>query len=217
MLSTVHNSTSDRFATALAWDSRIDFSQWTDEELMSEYCLTRQRDVFEALVHRYERELFNYLRRYLGSTENAEDIFQLAFMQIHAKCEQFEEGRKFRPWLYRIATNLAIDFHRQAKRRQIISIDEAHGFDGESARLVDMLEGNTTDPLADSIVDEQAAQVRNAVDQLPELLRQVLYMVFFQGMKYRDAAETLGIPFGTVKSRLNAAVKKLNLLLADNV
>jgi len=195
----------------------IDFSQWTDEELIVEYRGTRQRSMFEELVQRYERELFNYLRHYLGDVESAEDMFQSTFLQVHLKCDQFEEGRMFRPWLYRIATNQAIDLRRKTKRYQVISLDECCDTDQESGRFADMLSGDEPDPLHSTISDERAAQVREAVDQLPELLKQVLYMVYFQGMKYRDAAESLGIPFGTIKSRLNAAVKKLNNLLGDNV
>lgn len=195
----------------------IDFSQWTDEELILEYRATQQRAAFEELVGRYERELFNFLRHYLGDAESAEDIFQTTFLQVHLKCDQFEEGRTFRPWLYRIATNQAIDLRRKTKRYHVISLDESCDASQESPAFVDMLSGNEVDPMDDTITQEQIKQVREAVEQLPELLKQVLYLVYFQGMKYRDAAESLGIPFGTIKSRLNAAVKKLNTLLADNV
>lgn len=207
----------DDVKEAISKISRINFSQWTDEELILEYCSTQQRTAFEELVQRYERELFNYLKHYLGDAESAEDVFQTTFLQVHLKCNQFEEGRLFRPWLYRIATNQAIDLRRKSKRHQAISLDESCDQDGDSSRFVDLLSGDEIDPLHGSINDEQARQVRDAVDQLPDLLKQVLYMVYFQGMKYRDAAETLGIPFGTIKSRLNAAVKRLNNLLSDNV
>lgn len=123
----------------------------------------------------------------------------------------------FRPWLYRIATNQAIDLRRKTKRYQVVSLDESRDGEFDSGRFVDILSGDEVDPLDGTIHQEQALQVREAVDQLPELLKQVLYLVYFQGMKYRDAAESLGIPFGTIKSRLNAAVKKLNNLLADDV
>jgi RNA polymerase sigma-70 factor (ECF subfamily) len=197
--------------------STIDFSQWTDEELILEYRKTQQREAFEELVKRYERELFNYLRHYLGNTESAEDIFQTTFLQVLTKCDQFEEGRKFRPWLYRIATNQAIDLCRKIKRYQVVSIDETYGVNPDSIKLADLLVGDETDPMLSSINEEQTLQVRKAVERLPDFLRQVLYMVYFQGMSYRDAAESLGIPFGTIKSRLNTAIKKLNHLLADNV
>ena len=80
-------------------------NQPTDEQLLLEYKQTGNRDLFAKLVSRYEHELFNYLHRYTGSAEMTEDAFQAAFLQIHLKCEQFEEGRRFRPWMYAIATN----------------------------------------------------------------------------------------------------------------
>ncbi len=201
----------------MSHSSVVDFAQWTDEDLLLEYRSTQQRGAFEELVRRYERELFNYLRHYLGNAESAEDAFQTTFMQVHLKCEQFEAGRMFRPWLYRIATNQAIDLRRRNRRHTAVSIDESFGSDDSSSvSFGETLTSNEPDPMRSSIRGEQAGQVREAVDQLPEILKQVLYLVYFQGMKYQDAAESLGIPFGTVKSRLNAAVKKLNGLLADN-
>ena len=96
----------------------------TDEELLLEYRLTGNQDLFAELVHRYERELFNYLRRYLGDPLAAEDAFQTTFLQVPAKCDQFEEGRKVRPWLYRIATNQAIDAIRRNSRHRVLSLDQ---------------------------------------------------------------------------------------------
>ena len=84
------------------------------------------------LVHRYERELYSYLRRYLGDAAMAEDAFQGTFLQIHLKCGQFEPGRKFRPWLYTIATNQAIDAQRRNKRHRMVSLDRRQK--GESER-----------------------------------------------------------------------------------
>jgi RNA polymerase sigma-70 factor, ECF subfamily len=93
----------------------------SDEELLNQYRKTGVRHAFDELVHRYERELFSYLRRYLGDATLAEDAFQAAFFQVHLKCEQFEEGRKVRPWLYTIATNQAIDAQRRNKRHRLVS------------------------------------------------------------------------------------------------
>jgi len=195
----------------------VDFARWTDEDLLLEYRSTQLRGAFEELVRRYERELFNYLRHYLGNAENAEDAFQTTFLQVHLKCDQFEEGRTFRPWLYRIATNQAIDLRRRNRRHGAVSIDETFGISGNSTvSFSETLTSNEPGPVQRSISGEQAGQVREAVEQLPDILKQVLYLVYFQGMKYQDAAESLGIPFGTVKSRLHAAVQKLNGLLTEN-
>jgi len=77
----------------------------SDEELLTAYQVAGERRAFDELVHRYERELYNYLCRYLGDATAAEDAFQATFLQVHLKCQQFEPGRKVRPWLYTIATN----------------------------------------------------------------------------------------------------------------
>ena len=98
-------------------------SEVTDEQLLLEYRQTGDREVFAQLVYRYERELYNYLRRYLGNTEMAEDVFQASMMQVHLKCDQFQADRRFRPWLYSIATNQAIDARRRNKRHMMMSLD----------------------------------------------------------------------------------------------
>src|SRR5262245_20620765 len=114
----------------------------SDEQLLIDYCQTGDRQLFSELVHRYERELYSYLRRYLGSAEMAEDAFQAAFLQIHLKRDQFEPGRKFRPWLYTIATNQAIDAQRRNRRHKMVSLDRVGlGGNGEEAgKLANLVE-----------------------------------------------------------------------------
>jgi RNA polymerase sigma-70 factor (ECF subfamily) len=184
----------------------------TDEELLVRYRKTGKRSLFAQLVHRYERELFSYLRRYLGDAEMAEDAFQATFLQVHLKCEQFEKGRKFRPWLYTIATNQAIDAQRRNKRHQMVSLDRVgSGEDGEEVgRLIDLLVSDTPDPLAQIAQLERCEWVRQALDGLSEEMRSVVHLVYYQGLKYREAADVLSIPVGTVKSRLHAAILRLN-------
>jgi len=190
----------------------------TDEELLITYRTKGDRTAFEELVRRYERELYNYLRHYLGNAEMAEDVFQATFFQIHQKCELFKEGRAFRPWLYRIATNQAINAIRRNKRHLAISLDAETQCDESRWNIYAAeLSSEETDP-SETVLDmERGNQVREAVEQLPETLRQVLYLVYFQGMKYHEAAETLGLPFGTIKSRLNVAFKRLQFVLAKAV
>ncbi len=93
----------------------------SDETLLKRYCDSADREAFEALVHRYEGELYSYLRRYLGDAAMAEDAFQTTFLQVHLKRHLFEQGRKVRPWLYTIATNQAIDAQRRNKRHRMVS------------------------------------------------------------------------------------------------
>ncbi|MDR2346258.1 MAG: RNA polymerase sigma factor [Planctomycetaceae bacterium] len=216
------NTTKNRIATHVVDcivnnEPTNDYSKRSDESLLLDFREIRQRELFEELVKRYEHDLFNYIRRYVGDLESTEDVFQLTFMQVYLKCEQFESGRKFRPWLYAIATNKSIDLlrvrRRCRKRFRLISIDDS-GENETGMSISDTVESKLPDPLSNTINDEEARRVRNAMERLPENLRQTLYLVYFQGLPYREAAEILGIPFGTIKSRLNQAINKLNSLLS---
>ena len=181
----------------------------TDEQLLLQYRVTGEEGLFSELVHRYERELFSYLRRYLGNSEMAEDAFQATFLQLHLKCDQFQEHRRLRPWLYMIATNKAIDLQRSNRRHQLISLDGTGNSEENDGKLVDYLEGDEPSPLAEISKSERGSWVAETITNLPEHLRVVVHLVYYQGLKYREAAETLSIPVGTVKSRLHAALQKL--------
>jgi len=182
-----------------------------DEELVAAYRERGDRAAFDELVHRYERELYSYLRRFLGNAAAAEDAFQATFLQVHLKCDQFEPGRKVRPWLYTIATNQAIDLQRRSKRHKIISLDrrESAGED-DSAALGNLLKSKEDAPTLNLETDERQQWVRGAVAELPEQLRSAVNLIYYQGLKYREAADILHVPVGTVKSRLHTAVLKLN-------
>lgn len=184
----------------------------SDEWLLLKYRETANREWFEHLVRRYERELFNYLRRYLGDAEMADDVFQATFLQVHLKCDQFEPGRRFRPWLYTIATNQAIDARRRNRRHQMVSLDRDGGGNingDEVGRLVNLLTSNDEDPFDRMDALERQRNVQETLDELPEHMHAVVQLVYYNGMKYREAADVLSIPVGTVKSRLHAAIARL--------
>lgn len=182
----------------------------SDEELMQRL-RQGQTEVFGTLVRRYERELYGYLRRYLGDESLAEDVFQNTFLQVHLKCKQYELGRPVRPWLYTIATHQAIDAMRRNQRHQTLRLEEPNAVqnDGERVELLQLVECREGSPMDTVAASERREQIRATVDALPDLLRQVLVLAYYQGMKYREIAEILDIPVGTVKSRLHAALSKL--------
>ncbi len=182
----------------------------SDEELLGRF-RRGQREAFGVLVRRYERELYGYLRRYLGDGNLADDVFQNTFLQLYTKIGTYEPGRPVRPWLYTIATHQAIDALRRNGRHQALSLDhcrdESDG--GDLQNLTAALECPTPGPLDLVHAEERRQHVRAAVDRLPNFLRQVVILAYYQGLKYREVAEILGIPVGTVKSRLHAALQKL--------
>ena len=191
------------------------WTDWTDEELLLEYRCTGVREAFDELVHRYEKELYNYLCRYLGNSANADDVFQKTFMAVLRDCDQFDANRVFRPWLYGIATHEAVDHLRKAKRFSVISMDAPMGGEETADCLAETVAGHEPEPFEDPMGREIAGRVREAVDALPEQMRQAIYMVYFQGLSHREAADAVGIPFGTLSGRLNRGIEKLNFLLKN--
>jgi len=188
---------------------------WTDERLLLEYCSRRDERVFEELVHRFETELHGYLRHYLGNAEMAEDVFQQTFLQVHLKCDQFEPGRKVRPWIYTIATNQAIDYQRRNRRHRAMSLDRlGRDHQADEGSLVELLGDPEAGPSDGAESAEQHDELRQAVNALPKLSREIVMLVYFQGLKYREAAQVLSIPVGTVKSRLHIAMHKLTNALS---
>lgn len=181
----------------------------TDAELLLRYRDRGDQAAFDTLVHRYERELYSYLRRYTGDAELAEDVFQATFLQLHLKSHLFEEGRRVRPWLYTIATHQAIDAMRRAGRHQAASLDAVPSGNTDTGTLINLLSGDEAEPLPQLETEERRQRVRASVEQLPDHLRLAVLLIYYQGLKYRDAAEVLDIPVGTVKSRLHAAIVKL--------
>lgn len=184
---------------------------WTDEELLTAFRQGR-RESFGALVRRYERELYGYLRRYLGDDHLADDVFQNTFLQVYVKADQYEAGRPVRPWLYTIATHQAVDALRRNGRHPAVSLDQTvrETGEGEVRSLIELLESGVTGPPDHAEGEERRLLVRAGVDQLPDFLRQVVVLAYYQGLKYRDVAEILDIPVGTVKSRLHAALARLH-------
>lgn len=191
--------------------SRFDPIDATDEQLLARYRETGDVEAFDALVHRYEKEIYSYLARYLHSESLAQEVFQATFLRVHEKCGLFTEDRSFRPWLYSIATHLAIDALRKEGRHKLVSLDEPHRAGGdEVGTLLNLLQSTNRSPLEQLDADERAEWTRQAVDALPDHQRVVLMLIYFQGLKYREVAEILQLPLGTVKSRVHKALLALN-------
>lgn len=185
-------------------------AELTDEEIVNAYLQTRNSQDFERLVRRYERELYTFLRRFLSDVQQAEDVFQATFLSVHLRIDQFETGRRFRPWLYAIASNKAIDYLRRNRRHQVASLDAKTTYGDSEDSMINRLSGNGSTPDEKAISNETGSRVRAAVQELSEPTQQLIQLAFYEGMKYSDIAEILQIPLGTVKSRVFTAIRKLN-------
>ncbi len=176
----------------------------SDEDLMRR-AQQEDRAAFTMLMRRYEHPLFNYLARMIGSRADAEDLVQESFLRVHRHRDRYRVGRPFRPWLYRIATNLAKDHMRYHARRRHASLDAPVA--GDDDRLLgDALADPGAGPRAIAEATELQARLEAAVQSLPVKHRTVFLMARYDNMPYDEIARTLRVPVGTVKSRMNKAV-----------
>lgn len=178
----------------------------TDEQLLADYA-AGQIDGFELLVRRHSQELFRFLVRFTGSSSMADDIVQETFLQVHLSAATFDRSRRFKPWLFTIAANKARDQMRSRRRRPEVPLDAQVGSEEEdSQRFLDFLADSANAPAGALEQEEERAFVREIMDRLPDHLREVLVLSYYHRFPYKDIADVLGVPLGTVKSRLHAAV-----------
>ena len=174
----------------LSTGSRVDVERMTDEELLLEYRLTGNSALFETLVKRYERELYNYLRRFLSNQVLAEDAFQATFMQVHLKCHLFDKERKVRPWLYTVATNQAIDIQRRNRRHKLVSLDRPNRLQhDELGSLMDVLSSREDEPTDGLEQVERKEWVRLAVAVLLVVAVGSNYSLFMDWLRHQPAAD----------------------------
>lgn len=183
----------------------------TDEELVGR---VGQGDpqALRALVERWRDPLSGYLFRLLGSREDAEDLFQEAFLRVLRHATRFDGTKSFRPWLYSIATNLVRNCYRARGYRDARSLDRVEE-EQEGAPLHARLAGRGASPPDSAALGEDAARVRLAVETLPEKGRVALVLFYYQGLAYQEIAEVLEVPLGTVKSRIHNALGQLTAAL----
>lgn len=178
----------------------------TDEELIEAYA-EGETPAFRVLVERYRDELMRFLYRFMGSRDTAEDVFQEAFLQVHQSLDTFDTSRRFKPWLFTIAANKGRDLHRKKNRRSALELSAEVGEEG-GPTFVDLMEVDVPAPSAAMDLRERDRLVQRALDTLPEHHREILLLAYFQRLTYAQMADQLGVPIGTVKSRLHAAVAR---------
>lgn len=184
-----------------------------DEELFELYRNGRA-EAFSALTNRYYAEVYRFLFRFTGRAQLAEDLVQETFLQMHVSADAFDTSRRLKPWLFTIAANKARDAMRSKARRNELALDATVGNDQQGATtFLDVLQSDSQTPAEDAQRAEAAAGVRDAVQDLPDHLREVLLLAYYEQCPYKDIAQILDIPLGTVKSRLHAAVKQLGMNL----
>jgi len=178
----------------------------TDAELLTRYG-DGDEAAFRIIVDRYKNSLYAFLRQFLNRRDIVEDVFQETFLQLYTSRDSFDKSRPLRPWLFTIAANKAKDALRKWQRTSAVPIGTMG--DSEELSFNDMLNTVTSDstlPYEELEQQETASRVGRIIDDMPDNLREILLLAYFQKFSYKQMAEVLSIPIGTVKSRLHTAV-----------
>ncbi len=178
----------------------------SDSELLQLY-RQGEEPAFREIVARYKNPLYAFLRRFLNSQELIEDVFQDTFLQLYSSRDAFDSDRPLRPWLFTIAANKAKDTLRKVQRHSSVNLGAiADSGDVSVDDVINILTSNKTTPDEELSLDETARRVRHVISDMPENLRAILILAYFKQFSYKQMANMLSIPIGTVKSRLHTAV-----------
>jgi RNA polymerase sigma-70 factor (ECF subfamily) len=189
----------------------------SDTQLLARH-LQGDGQAFATLVGRYRKELFGFLASFTGDVHLAEDVFQETFLQLHISAATFDTERRLKPWLFTIAANKARDAIRSRWRRRTAPLDATvSGQAGEETTYASLMPSSIPAPNESLMNLETRQAVQNIVQKMPDNLRIVLLLSYFHEFAYKDIAEMLNVPLGTVKSRLHSALKYFAKQWKDSV
>ena len=169
-----------------------------DDAAAIRFCREGEVEAYRHLVERYQREAIGHALALLGNRQDAEDAVQDAFVDAYRALAHFDEERRFYPWFYAILRNRCLKLLASRRRRDSGPLDD---------------EGMLTREGAASVEDVVALE--EALTKVSSESREILMLRHLDGLSYRELAERLGIPLGTVMSRLFRARSELRALLAE--
>src|SRR5262245_4508463 len=178
----------------------------SDEQAMWRVQAEDDERAFAQLVRRWEGPIQRLCLRMTGDAQGGEDLTQEAFVRVFARRKEYQSNGKFSTWLWRIALNLCYDELRRRQRREESSLE---GTGGEPYAMLETFVAPEPAPDKSLAERERGELVRRALMRLPETYRTVLVLRHYENLKFREIAEVLGVPEGTVKSRMAEALTQM--------
>ena len=180
---------------------------YSDEELMKRF-QNGDENAYVELVNRYRDKILNFIFNYIGDFEISEDIVQDTMVKLYQKKHYYKEIAKFSTWLYTIAKNLANTELRKKKQRkttilsQMSKDDKPYDIPSNQPGTHQEIESEITNKI-----------IRNAINQLTDKFKTVILLRDVQELSYEDISSIVGVPIGTIKSRINRARLQLQIEL----
>lgn len=186
-----------------------------DQDLV-ERCRANDRVAFDELVERHKNRIYGFIVRMVNDTYEAEDLTQEVFLRAYKCVRGFRGEANFQTWLYRIASNLCVDWSRKRKRRVDVAFSLNQAQEEEADGTKEIPDHGANPEVAAQRAELQAS-VREVLAQLSDKLRAVIVLYDLEGLTYEEIARSLGCPIGTVKSRLFNARAELGRRLRSYV
>ncbi|MER3473590.1 MAG: hypothetical protein C4335_06050 [Armatimonadota bacterium] len=177
-------------------------------------CKGNDLTAFDEIVERYQHKIYRYVKRLVGNETDAEDITQEVFLKALHSLHGFREESTLQTWLFRIATNLCRDTIRR-RQREKGWLPLWRSTDGEEEEGAIDLPDTREEPERLLLQEELSKVLHEAIDRLPIAMRQVIVLHDIESLSYEEVAQSLGVPVGTVKSRLFHARARLRDALAS--
>lgn len=187
---------------------------YADDDVLIRRAQQGDRSAFDSLVSKHERRAYQYAFRLTTNQDDASDIVAEAFVRVYNALQNFKGNSAFTTWLFRILTNCYLDLRKKERNKQHLSLEGTLQTDsGEMERQIED-EGDGPSELLERTAREQAVQT--AIVLLPDYQQAMLVMYHIENLSYEEIAESLDLPLGTVKSRLNRARLSLRELLVKD-
>ena len=178
----------------------------SDAQLLRRY-VAGDDGAFQEIVHQHQDSVYAFLRRFLNNGDLVDDVFQETFMQLYVSRDKFDPSKPLRPWLFTIAANKAKDALRRQQRIDSTPLGSMFGNEEHSIDdVLNALDHDDRTPYDGLLKEETAAEVKRIIARLPAKLREILILAYFHKFSYAEIGRMVGIPVGTVKSRLHTAV-----------
>ncbi len=191
----------------------------TNNRMLMQGVSQGEKTSIEQVIRLYGDGLLGYLTKLTGNRETAEDCFQQTFCKVCEKSRTFR-GQNLRAWLFRIATNVAMDGFRKQKREALVKSEtnvksEIDDCPGQST--IDYAQAKSeSHPLEIMQKEEQKQMVQQLIEQLPSGQRTILVLSYYQQLSYSEVATVLNCSIGTVKAQMFRALKSLAAKLPDS-
>jgi RNA polymerase sigma-70 factor (ECF subfamily) len=171
---------------------------------------------FKTLVVRHRSQVFNFILRYTGHRQRAEDLLQETWLKVVRSSAEWEPKARFTTWVFTIARNLCVDSARKETHRQADSLDAPTGADSEGAALSEHLPDTVGQSPDRSAYNQRLRPIiEKAILSLPDEQREVFLLREYQGVGFKEIAQVTGVNENTVKSRMRYALETLRKKLAE--